>query len=71
MTHPRGHFDACNCIAREYKLEAGKLPLPTEENPSINLDQHEGEANDYAKQEYKIIKILNHHTLDYTTQYLV
>ena len=49
----------------------GELPLPTEEDPSINLDQHKGEANDYAKQEYKIIKILNHRTLDYTTQYLV
>ena len=27
----------------------GELPLPTEEDPSINLDQHEGKANDYAK----------------------
>ena len=49
----------------------GELPLPTKEDPSINLDQYEGEADDYAKREYKIIKILNHHTLDYTTQYLV
>ena len=49
----------------------GELPLPTKEDPSINLDQHKGEANDYAKREYKITKILNHCTLDYTTQYLV
>ena len=43
----------------------GELLLPTKENPSINLDQYKGKANDYTKQEYKIIKILNHHTLDY------
>ena len=53
------------------KVVKGELPLPTEEDPSINLNQHEGKADDYAKREYKIIKILNHRTLDYTTQYLV
>jgi len=53
------------------KVVKGELLLPTKEDPSINLDQHKSEANDYAKREYKIIKILNHHTLDYTTQYLV
>jgi len=57
--------------AQPAKVVKGELPLPTEEDPSINLDQHESEADDYAKREYKIIKILNHCTLDYTTQYLV
>ena len=57
--------------AQPAEVVKGELPLPTEEDPSINLDQHEGKADDYAKREYKIIKILNHRTLDYTTQYLV
>ena len=57
--------------AQPAKVVKGELPLPTKENPSINLDQHEGEADDYAKRKYKIIKILNHRTLDYMTQYLV
>ena len=53
------------------KVVKGELSLPTKEDPSINLDQHKSKADNYAKQEYKIIKILNHCTLDYTTQYLV
>ena len=57
--------------AQPAEVVKGELPLPTKEDPSINLDQHKGEADDYAKREYKIIKILNHCTLDYTTQYLV
>ena len=48
--------------AQPAKVVKGELSLSTEEDPSINLDQHEGEADDYAKREYKIIKILNHHT---------
>jgi len=31
------------------KVVKGELPLPTKEDPSINLDQHKGEADDYAK----------------------
>ena len=31
------------------KVVKGELLLPTKEDPSINLDQHEGEANNYAK----------------------
>ena len=58
-------------LAQPAKVVKGKLSLSTEEDSSINLDQYEGEADDYAKREYKIIKILNHRTLNYTTQYLV
>ena len=35
--------------AQPAKVVKGELLLPTEENPSINLDQHKGKANDYAK----------------------
>jgi len=35
--------------AQPAKVVKGKLSLPTKEDPSINLDQHEGEANNYAK----------------------
>ena len=35
--------------AQPAEVVKGELPLPTEEDSSINLDQHEGEADDYAK----------------------
>ena len=35
--------------AQPAEVVKGELPLPTKKDPSINLDQHEGEANDYAK----------------------
>ena len=31
------------------KVVKGELSLLTKEDPSINLDQYEGEADDYAK----------------------
>ena len=42
--------------AQPAEVVKGELSLPTEEDPSINLDQHKGEADDYAKQEYKITR---------------
>jgi hypothetical protein len=74
MVIPEGPTKPNTAMLREPDVPApvirGERPLPTKENPSINLDMHEGDISE-DKNVYTVEKIIDSRKLTYTTQYLV